>query len=71
MLKIGGGFYYINNELVVALAKMNQEIAAQIMELSPKPQKVIVLDRLFEGSDELKTNTALQMKNAGVGFRTI
>ncbi|MDR2592044.1 MAG: site-specific DNA-methyltransferase [Chitinispirillales bacterium] len=66
-----GDFYYINNELVVALTKMNQEIAAKIMELSPKPQKVIVLDRLFEGSDELKTNTALQMKDAGVELRTV
>jgi len=50
---------------------MGQEIAAKIMDLSPKPQKVIVLDRLFEGSDELKTNTALQMRDAGTGFRTI
>jgi len=66
-----GDFYYINNELVIALTKMNQEIAAKIMDLSPKPQKVIVLDRLFEGSDELKTNTALQMMDAGVGLRTI
>jgi len=66
-----GDFYYINSELVVALTKINQEIAAKIMELSPKPKKVIVLDRLFEGSDELKTNTALQMRDAGVGFRTI
>jgi len=66
-----GDFYYINNELVVALTKINQEIAAKIMNLSPKPQKVIVLDRLFEGSDELKTNTALQMRDAGVELRTI
>jgi len=66
-----GDFYYINNELVVALTKINQEIAAKIMNLSPKPQKAIVLDRLFEGSDELKTNTALQMRDAGVEFRTI
>jgi hypothetical protein len=64
-------FYYINNELVVALTKMDQEIAAKIMNLSPKPQKVIVLDRLFAGSDDLKTNTALQMRDVGVGFRTI
>jgi len=50
---------------------MNQEIAAKIMELSPKPKKVIVLDRLFEERDELKTNTALQMRDAGLELRTI
>jgi len=33
--------------------------------------KVIALDRLFEGNDQLKTNTMLQMKDAGVEFRTI
>jgi len=50
---------------------MDAEIAAKITDLSPKPQKVIALDRLFSGNDELKTNTALQMRDAGVGFRTI
>ena len=34
-------------------------------------QKVIALDNLFEGNDQLKTNTALQMRDAGVEFRTI
>ena len=34
-------------------------------------QKVIALDNLFEGNDQLKTNTALQMMDAGVEFRTI
>ena len=35
------------------------------------PQKVITLDSLFEGNDQLKTNTALQMRDAGVEFRKI
>ncbi len=64
-----GDFFYINNELVIALTKMNLEIATEIIGL--KPQKVIALDRLFAGNDELKTNIALQMKDAGVEFRTI
>jgi adenine-specific DNA-methyltransferase len=64
-----GNFFHINNELVIALTKMNMEIATEIIGL--KPQKVIALDRLFAGNDELKTNTALQMKDAGVGFETV
>jgi adenine-specific DNA-methyltransferase len=64
-----GDFYYINNELVIALTKMDLEIATKIIAL--QPQKVITLDRLFAGNDELKTNTALQMRDAGVELRTI
>jgi hypothetical protein len=33
--------------------------------------KVIVLDCLFAGNDVLKTNTALQLRDAGVGFRAV
>ena len=64
-----GDFFYINNELVIALTKMNLEIATEMNSL--KPQKVIALDRLFAGNDELKTNVALQMKDAGVEFRVV
>ncbi|WP_347280942.1 hypothetical protein [uncultured Alistipes sp.] len=39
--------------------------------LSEHPQKVIALDRLFEGNDQLKTNTVLQMRDGGVEFKTI
>ena len=35
------------------------------------PQKTIVLDRLFKDNDQLKTNTSLQMKDAGIEFKTI
>jgi adenine-specific DNA-methyltransferase len=48
---------------------MNLEIATEMSSL--KPQKVIALDRLFAGNDELKTNVALQMKDAGVEFRVV
>ncbi|MGF6147427.1 putative methyltransferase [Kingella potus] len=32
------------------------------------PAKVAVLDRLFDGNDALKTNTVLQMRDAGITF---
>jgi adenine-specific DNA-methyltransferase len=64
------GFYCINNnEMVLMLEKATQEIIGAI--LKEKPQKVIALDRLFKGNDQLKTNTTLQMKDAGIEFKTI
>jgi hypothetical protein len=58
-----------DNELIIALTKMDLETATEIINL--QPQKVLTLDRLFAGNDELKTNTALQMRDAGVEFKTI
>lgn len=55
------------------MALVLEEITPEIIDglLAAKPDKVIVLDKLFEGNDQLKTNTALQMKDAGIPFRTI
>ena len=65
-----GGFYIINrNELIFLLEKADQEIVDEVLRANPK--KVIALDRLFTGNDQLKTNTYLQMKDAGVEFKTI
>ena len=64
------GFYIINGkELILMLESATQETVDAI--LAEHPQKVIALDNLFEGNDQLKTNTALQMRDAGVEFRTI
>jgi len=32
---------------------------------------VTTLDRLFNDNDQLKTNTALQMKDAGIEFKVV
>ncbi|MBR4836912.1 MAG: site-specific DNA-methyltransferase [Bacteroidales bacterium] len=64
------GFYAINSkELILMLESATQETVDAIR--AEHPQKVIALDNLFEGNDQLKTNTALQMRDAGVEFRTI
>lgn len=64
------GFYSVNSgELVLMLEKANQQIIDNIIALNP--QKVIALDKLFTGNDQLKTNTVLQMKDAGIEFKTI
>lgn len=65
-----GKFFSVKDgELIIALEEMNQQIIDTIIKA--QPQKVITLDNLFTGNDQLKTNTVLQMKDAGVDFKTI
>ncbi|MEO5909528.1 MAG: site-specific DNA-methyltransferase [Pelobium sp.] len=65
-----GGFYTINhNELVFILEEATPIIINAAIKL--KPIKVIALDKLFTGNDQLKTNTVLQMRDAGIEFKTI
>ena len=64
------GFYIINeNELILLLEKAEQKIIDSI--IATKPKKVVALDKLFKDNDQLKTNTVLQMKDAGIEFKTI
>lgn len=65
-----GDYYKVNdNELIFMLEKASQDIVDTV--LKEKPLKVVALDKLFKGNDQLKTNTVLQMKDAGVEFKTI
>lgn len=65
-----GKYYSVNNgELAVALDDMNPALVEEI--ISSRPQKVITLDKLFTGNDQLKTNTVLQMKDAEIDFKTV
>ena len=64
------GYYLINgNELILMLESATQDVVNSV--LAEHPDKVIALDRLFEGNDQLKTNTVLQMRDAGIEFKTI
>lgn len=64
------GYYAVNDrELILMLESATQETVDAV--LASQPDKVIALDRLFEGNDQLKTNTVLQMKDAGITFITI
>ncbi len=58
-----------DGELIIALSKINEALVKEI--ISKKPRKVLCLDKLFTGNDQLKTNTVLQMKDAGIQFKTI
>ena len=63
-------YYLVNdNELALILEKVDKKIIKKVIDV--KPQKVITLDRLFNNNDQLKTNTALQMKDAGIEFKVV
>ena len=65
-----GGHYQVNDgEIALMLEKVNESIIKKV--IAENPNKVITLDRLFNNNDQLKTNTALQMKDAGIEFKAV
>ncbi len=63
-------YHVINDrELVLMLVSISQEAIDSIIALHPN--KVIALDRLFEGDDQMKTNITLQMRDERIEFKTI
>lgn len=57
-----------NLEVLKVLQKATQVLTDKV--ITTKPSKVIVLDKLIKGNDQLKTNTVLQMKDAKIEFKT-
>lgn len=69
-IKHENNIYFVNsNEMILLLESVSKDIISKVIKTNP--QKVVALDKLFEGNDQLKTNTALQMKDAGIDFKTI
>jgi len=70
-LEIDGAKIYSvnNNELILCLEKISDKILSKITAL--KPARCMMLDGLFEGKDSLKTNTALQLQDAGIDVRVV
>jgi len=65
------GVYFVEDEdtgglYAFLLERVDQGLIDAVLE--KHPVKVAALDRLFEGDDALKSNTVLQMKDAGVMF---
>jgi adenine-specific DNA-methyltransferase len=63
------GFYLVADKLAVVLNKIDQSILDEV--LLAMPQTCIILDSLFADNDQLKTNTALQMKDARVEMAVV
>ena len=65
-----GDYYRINDgEMIVALSRIDEKMVDAV--LKDNPRVVITLDRLFKNNDQLKTNTLLQMKDAGIEFKVV
>ncbi|MBS1550576.1 MAG: DUF559 domain-containing protein [Bacteroidetes bacterium] len=66
-------YYKIDNGKLIIFTEASGETGNFIKELlkKEKPEKVICLDRIFDGDDETKTNLVLQMRDAGVEFKTV
>ena len=65
-----GGWYLVSDEgqkVAVALKSVDNDTIKAIIKA--KPTALITLDMLFENNDQLKTNVALQMEDAGVDFK--
>ena len=68
------GIYFVEDEdtgglYAFLLERVDQGLIDAV--LAKHPVKVAALDRLFEGDDALKSNTVLQMKDAGVMFECV
>jgi len=67
----GDWFLAHDGQTVIALVLKSIDDKTISRVLSAKPQKVIVLDTLFQNNDQLKTNIALQMEDAEVTFQVV
>ena len=69
-----GNVVWLNNaaqtrKTALLLDTVNQAVLDEVRAQSPK--KVFVLDKAFAGDDALKTNAALQFKDANIDFETL
>jgi adenine-specific DNA-methyltransferase len=70
--KANGKQYFVldGGRMTVCLEeKATQGLIDKIIQA--KPEKAIFLDKAFEGKDQLKTNTALQMEAENIDFKVI
>ena len=67
------GYWFLahDGETTIALALERIDDAMVRAILQANPQKFITLDHLFQNNDQLKTNTALQMEDAGTEFEVV
>jgi len=64
-----GSLWVNDGEVALLLATISPELIDSLAEA--KPQKILALDRLFAGNDQLKGNAGLRFKDAGIDFKTV
>ena len=67
----GREVYAVSDGLLMVCLKdhVNEVLMRAVVE--PEPERFVYLDTAFDGNDQLKTNTVLQMKDHGIEFRTV
>ena len=68
------GVYWITDEDTGKRIALLLEAASQTLideVIAAAPAKVVALDKWFDGNDALKSNTVLQMKDAGIVFECV
>ena len=68
------GVYWVNDEdtgkrIALLLEAADQTLIDEV--IAAAPAKVVALDKWFDGNDALKSNTVLQMKDAGIVFECV
>ena len=68
------GVYWVTDEdtgkrIALLLEAANQTLIDDV--IAAAPAKVVALDKWFDGNDALKSNTVLQMKDAGIVFECV
>ena len=68
------GVYWVTDEdtgkrIALLLEQINQMLIDEVIVATPA--KVVALDKWFAGNDALKSNTVLQMKDAGIVFECV
>ena len=68
------GVYWVTDEdtgkrIALLLESANQTLIDEV--IAAAPTKVVALDKWFDGNDALKSNTVLQMKDAGIVFECV
>lgn len=58
-----------HQRVALILNKINEPLINDVM--ARQPQKVVMLDRLFNGDDAFKKNTELQMSDANIALWVI
>ena len=66
--------YWVTDEdtgkrIALLLEAANQTLIDDV--IAAAPAKVVTLDKWFDGNDALKSNTVLQMKDAGIVFECV
>ncbi|MDO5073406.1 MAG: site-specific DNA-methyltransferase, partial [Neisseria animaloris] len=73
-LHVSDGVYWAEDEdtgkhTALLLTRADEALIDTV--IAENPAKVVALDRLFDGNDSLKSNTVLQMRDAGIVFECV